>query len=87
MKKHYSPVLKAWIGDLGDGVHDGGPEDPRIGTIRLKAAAAQYAVSRRTLVGEMLEFAKGVAKGEVPSVNKLRQISEGDVQQWRAAAQ
>jgi general stress protein 26 len=31
VRKHYSPALKAWIGDLGDGKHDGGPEDPRIG--------------------------------------------------------
>ena len=24
VKKYYSPGLKAWIGDLGDGKHDGG---------------------------------------------------------------
>ena len=26
--KFYSPTLKAWLGDLGDGTHDGGPNDP-----------------------------------------------------------
>ena len=26
VKKNYTPTLKAWIGDLGDGKHDGGPE-------------------------------------------------------------
>lgn len=26
IKKWYSRALKAWIGDLGDGVHDGGPD-------------------------------------------------------------
>jgi general stress protein 26 len=26
--KYYSPTLKAWLGDLGDGTHDGGPNDP-----------------------------------------------------------
>ncbi|CAO2654410.1 Nn.00g111430.m01.CDS01 [Neocucurbitaria sp. VM-36] len=84
VKKHYSPALKAWIGDLGDGKHDGGPEDPRIGIIRVKASTAQYAVSRRTAVGGFVELAKGIATGEAPSVNKLRHISEAEVQQWKA---
>ncbi|KAH7080681.1 hypothetical protein FB567DRAFT_531490 [Paraphoma chrysanthemicola] len=84
VKKHYSPALKAWIGDLGDGKHDGGPEDPRIGIIRVKASTAQYAVSNRTQLGGFVELAKGVATGQSPSVNKLRQISESEIQQWKA---
>jgi len=84
VKKYYSPALKAWIGDLGDGKHDGSPDDPRICLIKVKAITAQYAVSNRTLVGELVEFAKGVATGEVPNVNKLRHLSEQEVQQWRS---
>lgn len=84
MKKHYSPALKAWIGDLGDGTHDGGPEDPRIGIIRVKACTAQYAISRKGMIGSFVELAKGVASGEAPSVNKLRQISEEEIKQWKA---
>jgi len=83
VEKYYSPALKAWIGDLGDGKHDGGPQDPRIGVIRVKASTAQYAVSRRTVVGAYIELAKGVVTGESPSVNKLRYLSEEEVQQWR----
>ena len=84
VKKHYSPALKAWIGDLGDGKHDGGPEDPRIGIIRVKAKTAQYAVSRRTTVGGFVELAKGIATGEAPSINKLRHIDESEIAQWKA---
>ncbi|KAF2659486.1 hypothetical protein K491DRAFT_622636 [Lophiostoma macrostomum CBS 122681] len=84
VRKHYSPALKAWIGDLGDGTHDGGPEDPRIGIIRVKASTAQYAVSRKGVVGSFVELAKGVASGESPAVNKLRHISEEEVKQWKA---
>lgn len=84
IRKHYSSALKAWIGDLGDGKHDGGPEDPRIGIIRVKANTAQYAIAKRTALGGIAELAKGIATGEAPSVNKLRQISEAEVQQWRA---
>ena len=84
MRKHYSPALKAWVGDLGDGKHDGGPEDPRIGIIRVKASTAQYATSRKTALGSMIEVAKGTVTGEAPSVNKLRHISEAEIQQWKA---
>lgn len=84
VKKHYSPALKAWLGDLGDGKHDGGPEDPRIGIIRVKAATAQYAVSNRTQIGGFVELAKGVATGQSPNVNKLRQISEAEIKQWKS---
>jgi len=84
VKKHYSPALKAWLGDLGDGKHDGGPEDPRIVLIKVKTVTAQYAISRRTMIGGVIELAKGVVTGEAPSVNKLRQLSEAEIQQWRS---
>lgn len=83
MKKYYSPALKAWIGDLGDGKHDGGPEDPRILVIKVNAKTAQYAISDRTTVGGFVEFAKGVATGEAPKVNKLRHIGEEELKEWR----
>lgn len=84
MRKHYSPSLKAWLGDLGDGTHDGGPEDPRIAIIRIKASTAQYATSKKTAVGSAIEVAKGIITGETANVNKLRKISEEEVQQWRS---
>jgi hypothetical protein len=83
VRKHYSPALKAWIGDLGDGKHDGGPEDPRIGIIRVKAKTVQYAISKRTSIGGFVELAKGIATGEAPSVNKLRHIDQAEIQQWK----
>jgi general stress protein 26 len=84
VRKHYSPALKAWIGDLGDGTHDGGPEDPRIGIIRVKASTAQYAVSKKTQVGGFVELAKGIATGNSPNVNKLRHLSEEEISSYRA---
>jgi len=84
VKKYYTPTLKAWLGDLGDGKHDGGPEDPRIILIKVKAVTAQYAISQRTAIGSAIEVAKGAVTGEAANVNKLRHLSESDLQQWRA---
>ena len=81
VRKYYSPGLKAWLGDLGDGKHDGGPEDPRIGVIKVTAKTATYAIASSTFITRGLEIAKGVITGEAPKVNKLREITESELQQ------
>jgi general stress protein 26 len=37
IKEIWSKGTKAWFGDLGDGVHTGGPEDPRMKLIEIRA--------------------------------------------------
>lgn len=81
VRKYYSPALKAWLGDLEDGTHDGGPEDPRIGVIKVMAKTATYAIATGTMMGRGAEIVKGVVTGSAPNVNKLREISEEEVQQ------
>jgi general stress protein 26 len=83
VEKYYSPSLKAWLGDLGDGKHDGGPQDPRIGLIKVTSKTAQYATARRTAVGGAIEFAKGVVTGETAQVNKLRHIEAKEIEQCK----
>ncbi|KAI0161920.1 hypothetical protein GGR52DRAFT_145447 [Hypoxylon sp. FL1284] len=85
IKKYYQPTLKAWLGDLGDGVHDGSENDPRIGIIRVKVVTATYSISDKTFVGFVAEVAKGTVTGQPASVNKLREISENEIQSWRAS--
>ncbi|KAL2006719.1 hypothetical protein VTN00DRAFT_9387 [Thermoascus crustaceus] len=81
--KYYSPTLKAWLGDLGDGVHDGGPNDPRIGVIRVEAKLATYVLAARGAIGRAVETAKGAIKGETPAINKIRELSVEELAQWR----
>lgn len=85
VQQHYSQHLKAWLGDLGDGTHDGGPNDPRIGIIRVKTSTAHYAISGKTMLGQMAQVAQGVITGKPAAVNKLREISEEEVKQWRSS--
>jgi len=37
IKEVHSKGAAAWFGDLGDGVHTGGPEDPRMKLIEVQA--------------------------------------------------
>ncbi|GAB1319209.1 BLI-3 blue-light-inducible Bli-3 protein [Madurella fahalii] len=85
VKKHYSPDLKAWLGDLGDGIHDGSENDPRIGIIRVKMTTAHYCISSKTMIGQMAEIAHGTVTGKPAAVNKMREISEAEVKEWRAS--
>lgn len=79
IQKYYTPSLKAWLGDLGDGEHDGGPTDPRIGIIRLETKLATYSIARKGLLGRAVESAKGAAKGDVPEINRIRQLSQAEL--------
>ncbi|PBP27222.1 protein bli-3 [Diplocarpon rosae] len=85
VKKYYSSALKAWLGDLGDGKHDGGPEDPRIGVIKVSAVTATYALTRKNAVARGVEMAQGVITGKPASVNKLRELSQQDIATWRSS--
>lgn len=81
VRANYSQSLKAWLGDLGDGKHDGGPNDPRIGVIRVKAVTATYAIAVGTVLGRGAEIVKGALTGEAPKVNKLRELREEELDQ------
>ena len=43
----YTPDWKAWLGDQGDGKHDGGPHDPRIALILVEAESVVYSKTNR----------------------------------------
>lgn len=83
VRKHYSPALKAWLGDLGDGVHDGGPEDPRIGVIRVKSDLITYSINNKSIVGRAFDIAKGIATGETPGFISVRDITKQELDKIR----
>lgn len=85
VKKHYSPILKTWLGDLGDGKHDGSENDPRIGVIRVKTITATYAVVAKNLISRAADIAQGAVTGKPAAVNHLREVTEAEVTQWRSS--
>lgn len=83
VKKYYSPALKAWLGDLGDGVHDASENDPRIGIVKLVAETATYALSDKGQIMQAVEIAQSAVRGKPAEVNSLRHISEEEFKAWR----
>jgi general stress protein 26 len=75
VEKYYSPTLKLWLGDMGDGVHDGSPTDPRIGVIKLEAKLATHVVSQKGILGRAVDTVKSAVQGNVPAINSIRELS------------
>ncbi|PHH71687.1 hypothetical protein CDD80_5063 [Ophiocordyceps camponoti-rufipedis] len=84
VKKHYTPALKAWVGDLGDGTHDGSENDPRIGVVRVKMNFASYSLVAKNILSRAAEVVQGAVTGKPAHVMKLREINPKEVEQWRS---
>lgn len=85
VRKYYSPSLKTWLGDLGDGIHDGSENDPRIGVIKITTKTATYAISRSNAISRGIEMVSGAITGNAAQVNKLREISEQEISSYRSS--
>lgn len=80
--KYYSPTLKPWFGDMGDGVHNGGPDDPRIGVIRVEVSQAAYAIVDEGMLGKNASFHEGDGRN-VARINRLRKLEPEEIQKCR----
>ncbi|KAI0995131.1 hypothetical protein K3495_g13050 [Podosphaera aphanis] len=85
VKKHYFPTLRGWMGDLGDGKHDGGPSDPRLSIIKVETKTVTYAITRMNALSRGVEVAQSVVTGKAPAIHKLREINEQEVLVWRCS--
>ena len=83
VKDLYTPMMKAWFGDLGDGVHNGTYTDPRMGVIEVKAKYVAYWKATVGKLGFMKEVGLGALKGEVANTGLLRELGESDLQKMR----
>ena len=79
----YNPGVSAWFGDLGDGVHTGTPEDPRMAIIEVKAKYVAYWKSTVSTLGFMKEVAQASWTGQVANTGVSRQLTESDLEEAR----
>lgn len=77
VRKYCTPSLRAWLGDLGDGVHDGGPEGPRVGLIRVTSVTIQYAVKSHISIDGAPKAMESSIAGGLPRAMGLRYLTSG----------
>ena len=75
----YKPDWKAWLGDQGDGVHDGGARDPRIVLVLVEADSVVYAKNDRPMPLALFQVVKGMITGEPPKMSDLREIGADEL--------
>ncbi|KAI4105749.1 MAG: hypothetical protein LQ339_003311 [Xanthoria mediterranea] len=83
IKQVYSKGVNAWFGDLGDGVHTGMPEDPRMTLIEVKANYITYWKSTSTFPGFIKEVAQASMTGQVADTGINRRLTDKDIQNAR----
>lgn len=83
IKELYTKTLSAWFGDLGDGVHNGKAEDPRVALIEVKSKYIVYWKSQSTTLGFVKEVATATVTGGVANVGVMRQAFEKDIEAER----
>ncbi|KAL8797278.1 MAG: hypothetical protein Q9195_000431 [Heterodermia aff. obscurata] len=88
VKEVYHKGTNAWFGDLGDGVHTGGPEDPRMTLIEVKAKyIAYWKHNTSTSLGFVKEVTQASLTGQVADTGLNRQFTEEDIKGMREYSQ
>ena len=83
IKEIYKPGVNAWFGDLGDGVHTGGPEDPRMAVIEVKTNYVVYWKSEVSMLGYAKEVVQAAVTGKVANTGALRELKEAELEKAR----
>jgi len=87
IKEIYSKTIKAWFGDLGDGVHTGEPEDPRMTLIEVKSKYISYWKHTVSALGFMKEVGVATLTGSVADTGVQRELNEQDIEKARSMAE
>jgi general stress protein 26 len=69
----YKPDWKAWLGDEG-GERDGGPNDPRIALIEVKAESAYYLKATAPRLIALFQVATAVVTGNPPKAGDMGEL-------------
>ena len=74
-------MVSAWFGDLGDGVHTGKAEDPRMTLIEIKPKYVIYYQTEVSKMGMMKEVGQAAMTGKVAQTGVVRELYEADLTQ------
>ena len=86
IKELYSPMMSAWFGDLKDGTHTGGPEDPRMALIELRPKHIAYWKTTVGKLGFLKEVGQAAMTGSVAENGVNRRFDESVIDGMRKSA-
>lgn len=74
-----SPSVSGYIGNLGDGVHTGNEEDPRLTIIEIIPDEIKYWISKQSRLSRAVQVAASAAMGKATAPGELRIIRKEEV--------
>lgn len=80
IKKYWSAGTSAWFGNLGDGVHKGDANDPRVSLIEVVPDEIQYWWPTQGKVARAIEIGIDTLTGQVASPGELRKLTPKEFQ-------
>ncbi|EKM54548.1 uncharacterized protein PHACADRAFT_258472 [Phanerochaete carnosa HHB-10118-sp] len=78
--RHWSSTTSAWFGDLGDGIHKGDQNDPRVAVIEVIPEEVRYWLSTANAVTKAADIVASAAIGKVSAPGELRTITKQEIQ-------
>lgn len=85
IKELYTPTISAWFGDLGDGIHKGNAEDPRMTLIEVKAKYIVHWQKEVNMLSFVKEIGQAALTGSVAQTGVHREFSEAEISKERAS--
>ena len=71
--------VPAWFGDLGDGIHKGDQNDPRVAVIEVFPEEVRYWLSTSNTLTKAADIVASAATGKVSAPGELRTITKEEV--------
>ncbi|KAI0298521.1 hypothetical protein BC826DRAFT_997819 [Russula brevipes] len=80
IKKHWSTCMASYFGDLGDGVHKGDENDPRVAAIEVIPDEIRYWLATSGSVSRSIQEVASAVSGKVTVPGELRTITQEEIQ-------
>ncbi|KIP11602.1 hypothetical protein PHLGIDRAFT_124744 [Phlebiopsis gigantea 11061_1 CR5-6] len=78
--KHWSSLTSAWFGDLGDGIHKGNQNDPRVAVIEVIPDEVHYWLSTANIATKMADIVASAVTGKVAAPGQLVTLTHDEIQ-------
>jgi len=80
IKKHWSSCIASYFGDLGDGIHKGDENDPRVAAIEVIPDEVRYWLATSGTISRGVQEIAAAARGTVTIPGELRTITKDEIQ-------
>lgn len=84
MSLNHVSRTSAWFGDLGDGIHKGDQNDPRVAVIQVVPEEVRFWISTGNVVTKAADIVTSAVTGKVAAPGELCTLTKEEVRGYNA---